>query len=316
MKRPENVTVIGCGTMGHSIVLNTAWAGLNVTMYGLNADETEKGLAGIAAKLDVLVKGELIEETDVPSIMKRITTTHSLNEATATASFIIEAIPENLQLKQELFKSLENMDNDDVVFASNTSGLAPSQIAEVLTHSERFIVLHFWNPAHLIPLVEVVGAKNTSDKTLQRAIDLLNLMHKKPVVVKKEIMGFIGNRLQAALLREALYLLEQGVASKEDIDATITYSIGRRLPVTGPLASADMGGLDIFEAIADYLFKDLSAATQAPPILKDLVAENKLGQKTGQGIYAWDEQFTENMNSKRELELIRFLKQDRKRENY
>lgn len=316
MKRPENITVIGCGTMGHSIVLNAAWAGLNVTMYGLNADETEKGLAGIVAKLDVLVKGKIIKETDIPSIMQRITTTHSLNEAAATASFIIEAIPENLQLKHDLFKSLENMANDDVVFASNTSGLVPSQIAEVLIHPERFIVLHFWNPAHLIPLVEVVGTKNTNDTTLQRSIDMLNLMHKKPVVIKKEVMGFIGNRLQAALLREALYLLEQGVASKEDIDAAITYSIGRRLPVTGPLASADMGGLDIFAAIADYLFKDLSAATQAPQILKDMVAENKLGQKTRQGFYAWDEQFTENMNSKRELELIRFLKQDRQPENY
>lgn len=199
MKRPENITVIGCGTMGHSIVLNVAWAGLHVTMYGLNADETEKGLAGIAAKLDVLVNGELIKETDIPSIMQRITITHSLNEAAATASLIIEAIPENLQLKHDLFKSLENIAIDDVVFASNTSGLAPSQIAEVLIHPERFIVLHFWNPAHLVPLVEVVGTKNTNDTTLQRSIDLLNLMHKKPVVVKKEIMGFIGDRLQAAL---------------------------------------------------------------------------------------------------------------------
>lgn len=315
MKRPENITVIGCGTMGHSIVLNAAWAGLQVTMYGLNADETEKGLAGITAKLQVLIAGDIMKEADIPSIMQRITTTHSLNEAAATASFIIEAIPENLQLKHDLFKSLENIANDDVVFASNTSGLAPSQIAEVLIHPERFIVLHFWNPAHLVPLVEVVGTKNTNDTTLQRSIDLLNLMHKKPVVVKKEIMGFIGNRLQAALLREALYLLEQGVASKEDIDAAITYSIGRRLPVTGPLASADMGGLDIFAAISDYLFKDLSAATQAPLILKELVAENKLGQKTGQGFYAWDKQFTENMSGKRELELIRFLKQDRQQEN-
>lgn len=311
MKRSEIITVIGCGTMGHSIALNAAWAGLQVTMYGLNADETEKGLAGIATKLDVLIKGELLKEADVPSIMGRISTTCALNEAVAKASFIIEAIPENLQLKHDLFKSLENLCGEDVVFSSNTSGLAPSQIAEALVHPERFIVLHFWNPAHLIPLVEVVRASKTNDTTEQRSIDLLYLMHKKPVVVKKEIMGFIGNRLQAALLREALYLLEQEVASKEDIDAAVTYSIGRRLPVTGPLASADMGGLDIFAAISDYLFKDLSTASQAPQILKGLVSENKLGQKTKQGFYSWSDQFTQSMNSKRELELIRFLKQDR-----
>lgn len=310
MKRSESITVIGCGTMGHSIALNAAWAGINVTMYGLNTDELEKGIAGITGKLDVLVKGGLIIEADIPIIMKRIKTTHSLHEAAATASFIIEAVPENLQLKHDIFKSLESICNKDVVFASNTSGLAPSQIAKVLFHPERFIVLHFWNPAHLVPLVEVVRAANTNDTTEQRSIALLYLMRKKPVVVKKEIMGFIGNRLQAALLREALHLLEQGVASKEDIDAAVTYSIGRRLPITGPLASADMGGLDIFAAISDYLFKDLSTASQAPALLKVLVAENKLGQKTKQGFYTWDEQFTESMNSKRELELIRFLKQD------
>ncbi|MBE9601882.1 3-hydroxyacyl-CoA dehydrogenase family protein [Pedobacter sp. MC2016-24] len=310
MKRSEKLTVIGCGTMGHSIVLNAAWAGLPVTMYGLNAEETTTGLAGIMAKLDVLVNGELIKQAEIPSIMQRITTSYTLNEAVSNTSFIIEAIPENLQLKQELFKSLENVCGADVVFASNTSGLVPSQIAEGLVHSERFIVLHFWNPAHLVPLVEVVGAANTSDVTRQRSIDLLQQMRKKPVVVKKEIMGFIGNRLQAALLREALHLLEQCVASKEDIDAAVTYSIGRRLPVTGPLASADMGGLDVFAAISDYLFKDLSNASEAPQILKNLVAENRLGQKTKQGFYPWDNEFTESMNRKRELALIGFLKQD------
>lgn len=310
MKKPEKITVIGCGTMGHSIVLNAAWAGLPVTMYGLNVEETKAGLTGITAKLDVLVNAELISETEIPSMMQRITTTSALDEAVSNATFIIEAIPENLQLKKDLFKSLEKLCGADVVFASNTSGLAPSQIAEDLVHAERFIVLHFWNPAHLVPLVEVVGAENTNDLTRQRSIDLLHQMRKKPVVVKKEIMGFIGNRLQAALLREALNLLELGVASKEDIDAAVTYSIGRRLPVTGPLASADMGGLDIFAAISDYLFKDLSNASQAPQILKSLVAENKLGQKTSEGFYSWDKQFSEDMNQKRELELIRFLKQD------
>jgi 3-hydroxybutyryl-CoA dehydrogenase len=310
MKKPEKITVIGCGTMGHSIVLNAAWAGLPVTMYGLNAEETKAGLTGITAKLDVLVNAELINKTEVPSIMQRITTTFVLDEAVPNATFIIEAIPESLQLKKDLFKSLEKLCKADVVFASNTSGLAPSKIAEDLVHAERFIVLHFWNPAHLVPLVEVVGAENTDDLTRQRSIDLLHQMRKKPVVVKKEIIGFIGNRLQAALLREALYLLELGVASKEDIDAAVTYSIGRRLPVTGPLASADMGGLDIFAAISDYLFKDLSNASQAPQILKSLIAENKLGQKTSEGFYSWDKQFSEDMNQKRELELIRFLKQD------
>jgi 3-hydroxybutyryl-CoA dehydrogenase len=130
------------------------------------------------------------------------------------------------------------------------------------------------------------------------------------IEVKKEGPGFVGNRLQFALFREAQYILEQGIASKEDIDAAVTYGIGRRLPVTGPLVSADMGGLDVFSAIADYLFNDLSNANCSPPVLKKMVEDEKFGAKTGEGYYKWDSLFLEKMNQKREKELIRFLVQD------
>ena len=133
---------------------------------------------------------------------------------------------------------------------------------------------------------------------------------KKPVELKKEVPGFIANRLQFALFREAQFLLEEGVASREDIDAAVIYSIGRRLSVTGPLASADMGGLDVFSAISDYLFPNLSNAKSSLPILKNLVENNKLGIKTAKGYYTWNRSFSEEMNNSREAELIRFLKKD------
>lgn len=230
--------------------------------------------------------------------------------AVKNASFIIEAIPEDLSLKHRLFRDLEAICDKDTLMASNTSGLSPTQLALPLSCRERFIVLHFWDPAHLVPLVEMVRIIETSDGTVQRAMDVLRTMRKKPVILNKEIKGFIGNRLQFALFREAQYLLEQGVASREDIDAAVTFGIGRRLPVTGPLLSADMGGLDVFAAISDYLFRDLSQATAALPVLTDLVAENKLGQKSGEGFYRWDPPQSEILNKKREAELIRFLKQD------
>lgn len=164
---------------------------------------------------------------------------------------------------------------------------------------KRFIITHFWNPAHLIPLVEVVRGEKTSDQTTERAFQLLKAFQKKTIEVKMEISGFIGNRLQYALFREAQFLLELGVATKEDIDAAVTYSIGRRLPITGPLQSADMGGLDVFSTISDYLFSDLSNAKESSPTLKKLVQEQKLGTKTGEGYYKWNTAFSDEVIQKR-----------------
>ena len=307
----ENLTIIGSGTMGHSIALSAAWAEINVKMYGLDEIEIEKGLLGIKNKLTVLLQNGLITFGEFEDINARIAVSHSMEDAAEGASFIIECIPEDLGMKQELFRYLDKICAADVILASNTSGLSPSLISAGTLHPERIIVTHFWNPAHLIPLVEVLRAQKTNDSTFARAMELLRIMNKKPIEVKKEVPGMVGNRLQFALFREAQYLLEEGIASKEDIDSAVIYSIGRRLPVTGPLISADMGGLDVFASISDYLFEDLSKADRTFPTLNKLVAQNKLGDKTGEGYYLWDNDFSLEMNRSRERELIRFLKQDR-----
>ena len=306
----EKLAVIGCGTMGHSIALNAAWVGMQVNMYGVDTNDIQNGLSGVTDKLSTLLKNDLITKDQLSQIHKNITGTSSLSEAVDDATFIIECIPEVLELKNDLFRKLDQMCGEEVILATNTSGLSPSRIALNLKHPERTLATHFWNPAHLIPLVEVLRAEFTNDKTFNRAIDMLKFMKKKPIEVKKEVPGLVGNRLQFALFREAQYLLEQGIASKEDIDAAVTYSIGRRLPVTGPLLSADMGGLDVFASISDYLFKDLSNADQSSAYLKELVAQRHFGQKNGAGFYLWDEKFSEEMNQKREEQLIRFLKED------
>ena len=306
----ERLTVIGCGTMGHSIALNAAWVGIQVKMYGLDAADIKTGFSGITDKLNTLLHNSLISNEQQSQIFDRISGSNSLSEVVEGATFIIECIPEVLELKNDLFKKLDEMCSKDVILATNTSGLSPSRIASNLKYPERTLATHFWNPAHLIPLVEVLRTEFTDDKTFNRAIDMLKLMKKKPIEVKKEVPGLVGNRLQFALFREAQYLLEQGIASKEDIDAAVTYSIGRRLPVTGPLLSADMGGLDVFASISDYLFKDLSNADQSSEKLKGLVAQGHFGQKNGEGFYQWDSRFSEEMNQKREEQLIRFLKED------
>ncbi len=302
--------MLGCGTMGHSIALNAAWAGLSVKMQGISDADLEQGWTNMLKKLEVMLDNGILSDSEATQIQENIKMTTSVEEAVKDATFVIEAVPEEINLKIDLFKRLDALCAPDVILASNTSGLSPTEIASETAHPERTVVTHFWNPAHLIPLVEVVRGNNTSDEAVKRSFQLLKQMKKKPIEVKKEVPGFVGNRLQYALFREAQYLLEEGIASKEDIDDAVTYGIGRRLPVSGPLMTADMGGLDVFSAISDYLFQHLSSAEESLPALKKLVAEQKLGDKTGEGYYKWDEAFSREYNQKREAELIRFLKKD------
>ncbi|AND42321.1 3-hydroxyacyl-CoA dehydrogenase family protein [Cytobacillus oceanisediminis] len=306
----ERIAVLGCGTMGHSIALNAAWAGLSVKMQGISDADLEQGWTNMLKKLEVMLNNGILSDSEAAQIQENIKMTVSVEEAVTDATFVIEAVPENIQLKVDLFKRLDALCAPDVILASNTSGLSPTEIASETVYPERTVVTHFWNPAHLIPLVEVVRGEKTGDEAVERSFQLLKQMKKKPIEVKKEIPGFVGNRLQYALFREAQYLLEEGIASKEDIDDAVTYGIGRRLPVSGPLMTADMGGLDVFSAISDYLFQHLSSAEGSLPILKKLVEEQKLGDKSGEGYYKWDEDFSKQYNQKREEELIRFLKKD------
>lgn len=308
----ELLTIIGSGTMGHSITLSAAWAGINVKMYGLNEEDSTNGLAGINRKLNVLMDNDLISSSELDDIIKRITVTNSMDEAIDGATYIIETIPEETTLKNNLFLDLDKRCDTNVILASNTSGLSLTKIAAGTVHPERILIAHFWNPAHLIPLVEVLRSSATNADTFDRTMALLEIMGKKPIEVKKEVPGLVGNRLQFALFREAQYLLEEGVASQEDIDAAVTYSIGRRLSVTGPLLSADMGGLDVFELISDNLFKHISNADESFPALKKLVSEKKFGDKNGQGYYKWNKDFSDKMNLLREQELIRKAQEDRK----
>ncbi|WP_434401557.1 3-hydroxyacyl-CoA dehydrogenase NAD-binding domain-containing protein [Planococcus sp. 11815] len=310
----EKLTILGAGTMGHSIALSAAWSGQTPTVYGINEQDVANADKGLAQKLAVMADNGLFDENEAQEIRERIRFTTSLKEAVQNATFILEVVPENLQLKRDLYKQLESLVDQSVIIASNTSGFKPSLLAEEMAHPERFIVAHFWNPGHLIPLVEVVNGERTQAETTERTMALLKSMNKKPILLNKELPGFIGNRLQYALFREAQALLDAGAASKEDIDAAVTYSIGRRLPVTGPLMTADMGGLDVFSAISNYLFEELSDDQRSGKVLSELVEQQKLGDKTGEGFYNWEPEVSEGINRKREQTLIQFLKNDLEQE--
>lgn len=305
----EHVTVIGTGTMGHSIALAIAWAKQPVVLYGISAEELTRAQQGILEKAERMVEEGLLHAAS--DITPFISYTEHLEQALVDTTLIVEAIPEKLTLKHELYQKIEALVSPDVIIASNTSGLKPSDLAQGAKHPERFIVTHFWNPAHLIPLVEIVPGKDTVEATITRTKSWIEAIHKKAIIVRQEVPGFIGNRLQFALFREAQALYDAGVATKEDIDAAVTYSIGRRLPVTGPLMSADFGGLDIFKDISDYLFDDLSTLKAAGAGLNELVAQGHVGVRSGQGYYEWNEAEMNDVATKREKLLMRFLLEDR-----
>ncbi|WEG13317.1 3-hydroxyacyl-CoA dehydrogenase NAD-binding domain-containing protein [Pullulanibacillus sp. KACC 23026] len=310
MSSQEKLSIVGSGIMGHSIALTAAWAGHAVKVWGTNVEDIERAKTGLESKLDTLVGYEVFGEDKKRQILKSITFTDSLSDCVQDATFVIEAIPEILELKQDYFKQLDDMLPESTIIGSNTSGLSATEIAKLTKNPSRCVVTHFWLPAHLMPLVEVVRGEHTSDETAERAMAFLKSLNKKPILVKKDVLGSVGNRLQYAIFREAQYILQQDIASMEDIDAAIKYSLGRRFGVTGPFMTMDMGGLNTNASITSYLFEDLCDRKDIFPQMKELVDNGHIGPKTGKGFYEWSPEFTAQMEREREEELVHWLKKD------
>ena len=304
------VCVLGAGTMGSSIALSFASHGFNVDMFDISQERLQKGFHSVEASMGILLENDLLQKEELQDISGRIKGCISLQQASASR-FVIECAPEKLELKQDIFQDLEKYFPEDVIFATNTSGLSPSAIASKLVHKDRFTASNFWNPAHLLPLVEIMPGECTSPETLRIVKELMEKIGKKPVVLKKETLGFIGNRLQFALLREALHIVDSGIASKEDVDKAVKYGIGRRLGDTGPLETADLGGTHVYAAICETLFKSLSNSGTVSAILKDPAENGDLGYTTGRGIYEWTDEGLAEIQHKRQQTLIDLLRRDR-----
>ena len=304
---------VGTGTMGHGTAVMFAKAGYNVRMYGRTQESIDRGMKGIRSALETYKTHQLVTEAEVPQILARVQGVTSLEEAARDADFVIESVAEELAVKQVIFKQLDQLCPERTIFATNTSGLSPSAVAEAVSRKDKFVVAHFWNPPHLVPLVEVVPGKHTAQKTVDVTWELMERIGKKPVALKREALGFIGNRLQLAMLREALYIVQEGIATPEAVDATVRYSLGRRYGVTGPLESADLGGLDIFQNISSYLYKDLCNNPDSSPLLAETVARGDLGSKTGKGFYDWtNPDVLGKLKKEREAVLIEWLQKDKK----
>jgi len=308
----KNIAILGAGTMGHGIAELAALASWNVMLCDISEELSVKALDAIKESLDMMEQLGELKGNSPSTVMKRIKCVLSIREAVESADLVIECLPENLEFKQKIFKELDEICAPDVILATNTSGLSPTAIAKGLNHPERVIVSHFWNPPQLIPLVEVVPGEKTGKDIVDKTMEWVKALGKEPVRMNKECPGFIGNRLQLALLREALYIVENGYADAEEVDKSMIYGHGRRLGVTGPFCSADMGGLDIFHNISAYLFPDLSDASEPSKLMQDIVEQGNLGLKTGKGFYDWTPEMKEKMVRLRTETLVEFLEKDKK----
>ncbi len=269
--------------MGHGIAHVCATAGLDVVLYDVTLEQAKAGVAKIQKNLDVGVEKKKVTAADRDAALKRITPTASLAD-TAPCQLVIEAVPEKMELKQRLFKELSAICAPDALLASNTSSLSLTEIAAAATHPERVVGMHFFNPVHLMKLLEIVRAYQTSDASIAAARAFGEKIGKQLVVVK-DSPGFASTRLGIAVGLEAVRMLEEGVASAEDIDRAMELGYGYPM---GPLKLGDLVGLDVRLAIAEYLYAELGSPTFRPPqLLKKMVRAGKLGKKSGEGFYKY-----------------------------
>jgi len=276
------IGVIGAGLMGHGIAYLLADAGHTVRIY----DPSKEWRDSLSTRLEsarALLNGD-------PALLGRISAHDQIASAMTGTSFVFEAAPEKLPLKQQLFTELEALTRPDTILASNSSAIPSTRIGEKLKHRERVVGTHFWNPPHLVPLVEVTQNEKTSDDTVRRTMALLRDAGRNPVHVKKDIPGFVGNRLQHALKREAIALIAAGVCDADTIDEVVKTGFGARMAVLGPMEQTDLVGVDLTLDIQNVLLADLDRSTEPTSLIKGLVASGKLGMRTGQGFRTWTQQ--------------------------
>jgi 3-hydroxybutyryl-CoA dehydrogenase len=301
------VAVIGAGTMGHGIAQVFAQAGHDVSLVDEVQDALDNALSRITENLDFLTQLGAVDSGESGKILLRIHPSLDLESALINVQFVTEAVSEDLSLKKEIFRRADASTPSDTILASNTSGLSITEIASATTKPARVIGANWWNPPQIIPLVEMAKGDSTSDETVRKTNEILTGVGKKPILVLKPLQGFVGNRLQIALFREALNILEKGVASVEDIDAAVTYGLGFRYAALGPFKVADYGGLDVFYHLSKELYRDLDSSTEPQNVLAKLVREGKLGIKTGTGFYSYDDKKIHEALADRDRKLIRIL---------
>ncbi|MED3757668.1 3-hydroxyacyl-CoA dehydrogenase family protein [Peribacillus frigoritolerans] len=304
----KKIAIIGSGVMGSGIAQSFAVSGYYVTINDIKEELLNHAQNRISENLSLLMEEGALTDREKQGALANITYSVDLEGAIRDADFIIEAIPEVIELKLNLYQQLEEIIKPDAIVASNTSTFPISQLMEKASFADRMVITHFFNPGHLVPLVEIVQHDETKPEIVKTTMDLMRKIGKSPILLKKEIAGFIANRLQTALMREAFYLLKEGVADAGDIDTAITAGPGFRWAFTGPIEIADFGGLDTWQRVFDNVSPVLDQSKEAPDLIRDLVAEGKLGTKSGEGIFTYEESTVSQKINERDRNFIKLGK--------
>ena len=311
----ERIAVIGGGLMGKGIAQVFAAAGRAVKLQDVSEEALAATPGVIRDNLILLAENDLFPSGEIDDAVSRVSTTTDLDEAADGAQFIVEAVFEELALKQRVFARLDELCPEKTILATNTSVMSVGEIGASTLHRERVIGTHFWNPPFLLPLVEVVRTPYTAQEVIDTTIGLLREVGKRPIDVKKDVPGFVANRLHHALWREAISIVEQGIADPETVDESIRYGFGLRLPVLGPLENADMVGLDLTLSIHDYILPHIEDSPQPSPLLRrQKVADGDLGFKTGEGFRTWTPEEAEASRRRLAEYLVHVLADERRRE--
>lgn len=306
----KNIAVIGGGTMGHGIAGCFAMHGYTVKVYEYSEILRDKILENIRMELEVLAEEGMIQNHQIPEILDRISVTSELEVAGKDADYVVEAVIENLQLKQKLFKTLDEICPEHTILTSNTSSLKISDINSRVSEPRKAktMVTHWYNPALIMPIAELTYFGDTSEETYDQVASLYQSIEKNVVKVLKDIPGLIANRIQQGVAREVFSLIEMGAAEPEDIDRALKFGPAFRYCSTGQLEIADFGGLDIWAIVGDNLLPNMDHSTKANALLHKKVAEGKLGHKTGEGFYKYEGEEIESSKRAYTKKLITQLK--------
>ncbi len=308
----QEVGIIGAGTMGHGIAQCFAVKGWQVRLYDVNREVLRSAPARIRSNLELFLEAGWAKPEAVDAALQNIALVEDLPSTVLDLGLIIETVSEELDLKRRLFAELEKLTRPETILCSNTSALSITSISRGLKHPERVLGTHFWNPPHILPCVEVIKSETTSCRIFEEVVFLLAGLGKEPIRVLRDVPGFVGNRMQHALQREAMNLVDQGIAAPEEVDRVVKFGFGLRLALMGPLERSDWGGLDITYQVQKYLLPYLCNDTNPSPLLSQKVAAGELGAKTGQGWFDWPEEKKARAIQKRDrklMALIHFLKE-------
>jgi len=300
----NKVAVIGAGLMGFGIGVDFARAGYEVTLWNTKAETSKQAMERARTALDRMVEAKVTTKSEANAAYARLHPTTDMTQAAKGADYVIESVLEQLKVKHEVYRRLDELCPPPAILASNSSGIMPTTLATVCTHPERLLIAHYFQPPHFLPIVEILGGEKTSKETIDRTFSILSKMRKKPVILRKELPGFAGNRIQRVIGEMCSSLVEDGVCSPEEVDDIIMYGFGRRMTNTGFFLRNDLIGLD--------LGYDAAIARGQKPIkvVVEHYKRGELGVKTGKGFYTWTPESVEALHRRQDMDLLRLMKRD------